>query len=714
MNPCLLKSVAVGVVLLSTSMGVAGVSLGRLQGAAWVGQSLDVQIPAQLDHNDDAQPECLSADVQYGETLLDPARITVSWVAATARTGGSGQGVRVAATVLIDEPIVTVNLRVGCQQKLFKRYVLFADVPTSVVEPPVQTEQAVAKAVTPTVLAAAASVGGRAEPHGPTKPAKVAAQAPASGAKAPTPRLVKPRTEPVAVAAPPAPVRASKPQRATAKARLKLDPLDLLIDYAPVLRSSDEMVSVPPEDTQKRSEAAALWRSLNANPQELLQDELRLQRLQKDLQSLHAVTADNQKGLLELADKARQAESERYANGLVYSLIALWVVSLLVLFWVWRRMRAQDVSNWSEGLDYGDESVMPDILPDHLVSPFGPESPVVSAPAPAAVHPVAALPVTEVDLDLGLMESSESALMPVGAIYSPPAAAAPPPVRDSRLSPAAARAVGHVDFQLSISPGARAIDSAELVDARQQADFFMSLGQHEEAIEILTTRIAQVGESSPLVCLDLLKIYHRLGRKSEFEFMRTEFNHWFAARVPEFSEFGNDGRSLERYPQIMERIVSLWPSPEVLEYIEGCIYQHAEEGDGEVFDLQAYLDLLFLHGVAKRLVRQTDDDDDPGTAELLRIPPRPQAVNAAGQLREAQASASSTHRAGAHLRGSRAQRDPVDEIDPELDVDTQGAPLSAIRVPPSAGLPKSGPAPAAASGDSANGNLTDFNFLGLR
>ena len=48
----------------------------------------------------------------------------------------------------------------------------------------------------------------------------------------------------------------------------------------------------------------------------------------------------------------------------------------------------------------------------------------------------------------------------------------------------------HRDFSVSLFPGARAMDTEELVDIRQQADFFMELGQHEQAIEVLSTRIS--------------------------------------------------------------------------------------------------------------------------------------------------------------------------------------------------------------------------------
>ena len=702
---------------MATSMGSFGLSLGRLQGTAWVGQALDIQIPAQLDHNEDANPDCLGADVQYGETLLEPSRVSVRWVATATRAGGSGQAVRVMATVLIDEPIVSVNLRVGCQQKLFKRYVLFADVPTNIVEPPAQTRQSVqsvARAATPAVLSPAVSVDGRAETRRPAESVKVLAQPPAPVAKAPGPRMAKPRTEGVLVTMPPVPLPVIKPQRPPSKARLKLDPLDLLVDYAPVLRSSDEMLSLPQEDPKKRSEAAALWQALNASPDGMVEESERLQRQQRDLQKLRTVTSQNEKDLLELAGKTRQAESERYDNALVYSLIALWIFSLLVLFWVWRRMRVQEVRNWAQGLDHEDENVMHEVSPGQRVRRSGPEPSWGSQSKPVADQPLAGGPLTEVDLDLDLMESSESALMPVGAIYSPPAATVPPPAaRVARQSPAAARGVGHVDFELSISPGARAIDSAELVDARQQAEFFMSLGQYEKAIEILTTRIAQVGESSPLVCLDLLKIYHGLGRQAEFDFMRNEFNHWFAGRVPEYLEFGNTGRSLERYPEIMQNIVSLWPAPEVLEYIESCIYQKEEEGAGVVFDLQAYLDLLFLHGVAKRLVRQTDAGDELDTSESLRISPRMQASTPSRQTPKGKAGEASTQPTGAHLRGSR-RRGPSAKYDAEMTADTQVLPVIPMPVVPSESLPTIEHEQPPATTDSTKPDTTDFNFYGLR
>lgn len=237
----------------------------------------------------------------------------------------------------------------------------------------------------------------------------------------------------------------------------------------------------------------------------------------------------------------------------------------------------------------------------------------------------------------------------------------------------------------------------------------MSLGQAEKAVDILTTRIAQCGESSPLVCLDLLKIYHSLGQEPEYTFMRAEFQHWFTGRVPAFADFGNEGRALDRYPQVMERIVKLWPGARVLEYIEECLYHHTGAVDGQDFDLQAYRDLLLLHTVAKRIMRMASETGDPDSyiPDVVRIPARAQSNMI---LDTPDSRRTPTHRAGAHQRWGAPTRDAQDAHDPQADVETRGAPLGPMKVPPTA-APQEDPASEA---DAAQDHLTDFNFLNLR
>ncbi len=755
------KTFAVAMACLCTATGSAALTLGRVQGLAFIGQPLELRIQVQFDSSEDALDACLNAEVAYGDNPLDASRVSVA-VEQSADPANRPALVRVRTSVPVNEPVVTVNLRSGCQVRSSKRYTLLADLPTQVVEPPVRASARLpAPRVDVPVLPAMA-------PATPARSSATPVEAPTQAAAprrepvaAATPRPTTPRKVQPAPAAMPAepavaapPVRLPKPAKSANKARLKLDPLDLLIEKDPVLRATDELLSLPQEGGARRAEAAALWRALNASPEQILREEVQAQRAAEDLKALYTVTNQNQKGLIELAAKVERAESERYANGLVYTLIALWVVSLAALVWMWQRMHAvQVVPDWRRGQD-ADDSLMAELVeaksqkrratapaqPPVAPAPqaAAPEQALVAAvqqpvKAPAARAsarpPTAASPLTEVDFDLDLIDSPwnehlrapaptpASAPAPAHDPWATPVAAAPSAWRtlEAPTLPSATRGAsqgsphGTIDFSVSMSPILRSIDTEELEDVRHQAEFFVSLGQHDKAIDILTTRIAQCGESSPLVCLDLLKIYHALGREPEYTFMRTEFQHWFTGRVPDFADFGNEGRALDRYPQVMERIVKLWPGARVLEYIEECLYHHTGASDGQDFDLQAYRDLLLLHTVAKRIMRMASESGDPDSyiPDVVRIPARAQSNMI---LDTPDSRRTPTHRAGSHLRGGTPTRDALDEYDPQAEVETRGAPLGPMRVPPA---PPQAEDPAA-DADTAQDHLTDFNFLNLR
>ncbi len=706
-------SLAVGVLLLCTAMGSAGMGLGRAQGAVFVGQPLDVRVQLLLDASEDIQSVCMGAEVFYGDTPLDAARVSVA-VEPAAPGSARGPSVRVMASALIDEPIVTINLRAGCAQKSSKRYTLFPEVSTHVVEAPVAAAPPARRVTAPVELPVATAAS--------TKPAaSMPVPAPASGERvvanpkktrrpAGSESAVAKPAAPVPVAAPVASALRAKPARTTGKSRLKLDPLDLLVEVDPVLRATTELLTLPQENPEKRAEAAAQWRALNASPEDMAREAALAQNMEKDLKALYAITAENQKGLMELVAKVQRAESERYANGLVYTLMALCLASLLALAWVWRRARTTQAPSWQRGWDAGD-SMLSDQIRDAVRPPVSVADAPVQSPAPAQVPerapdvaPALAsarsiADLAEVDFDLDLMEAPSA---PVAAAPAPE-----PPLRANPRPPAR-------DFTESRSGGLRSVDSADLMDVRQQAEFFVSLGEHQKAIDSLTARIAQCGESSPLVCLDLLKIYHALGRESEFEFMRTEFNAWFTGHVPAFAAFGQEGRSLEHYPQILKQIVAMWPDASVLEYIENCIYHHATDTDGPTFDLQAYRDLLLLHAVAKRIVRGPDGGADSHAAELMRIPAQAPAA-AAGQDEHPIVGSAVVHRAGAEHRGAWKRTPPaaVTNDDPELELETRGTPLGAMKVPPVVAPPPEDPnlAPKPTPG---RGPETDFDFLSLR
>lgn len=443
------------------------------------------------------------------------------------------------------------------------------------------------------------------------------------------------------------------------------------------------------------------------------------------------MTNQNQKGLIELAGKVERAESERYANGLIYTLAALCAAALVALVWMWQRINVvQVVPNWRLGQD-ADDSLLAELLASKAevardavpAQPGGSiHAPRSSAPAPLAGKLTPVPSMAELDFDLDSLDAPQSAPAhtPRAGVdpWATPAVVAPsawsdltpPNLPTTAKAGTQAATQGSIDFSVSMSPAMRSIDTEELEDIRHQAEFFVSLGQHDKAIEILTTRIAQCGESSPLVCLDLLKIYHALGQEPEYTFMRAEFQHWFTGRVPEFGDFANEGRALDRYPQVMERIMQLWPGARVLEYIEDCLYHHTGTVDAQAFDLQAYRDLLLLHTVAKRIMRMGGHGDgtDSHVPDVVRIPGRSQNFLMSDTPDSRRLS---TQREGAHWRSGLHTAEGLDGVDPQADVETRGVPLRPMKVPPTS-APEPGAASATASDASAS--VTDFNFLNLR
>src|SRR5574337_1504793 len=152
----------------------------------------------------------------------------------------------------------------------------------------------------------------------------------------------------------------------------------------------------------------------------------------------------------------------------------------------------------------------------------------------------------------------------------------------------------------------RAVNAEELLDIQQQADFFVSLGQHEQAIELLRQHIDDNAGTSPLAYLDLLSIYHRFELHDDYDRLRAEFTRIFNVQVPPFEEFSAvAGAGLEAYPSELARIEALWPTPAVVDLIESFIFNRpdavAGSSDLEPFAPEAYRELLLLFAIAKEL-----------------------------------------------------------------------------------------------------------------
>ncbi len=592
-----------GAVALCVATGSDALTLGRARGVALLGQPLELSVSVQSAADEALSTECFEAEVYYGENRQDASRVKVS-VSETSL--GQALSVKVTSFAAVDEPVVTVYLRGGCAQKTTRKYVLLADMasePAAVQVPAVvPTVRAVIAAPDAKPMAAVNPVQSTVAPQGAdtstgTKKPRTQAKASASTMRS---------SDRLGAYSPAAPSVVKKP-------RLKLAAIDLT-ERDPVLRLSNELLSSPLEDLQKRAEAIATWRSLNETTQDVLNEQARMRAVDVDLKALREQMAKNQTQLLELGGRLEKAEAQRYANPLVYGLFLLLLVLVVGLVWTWKRLREANVDPypwWSGSAD----SVHSTHEDSHSLSGTretiaSPNSQMEAQPtvsektiAYTAQMPAPQRGLSAVDIDIDVdLEMGPSVFAPVARNDLPSLQAQTSMVLTD--GPKFDHAVR--DFAHSVAGTLRAINSQELLDVRQQADFFMTLGQYEDAIHLLEADIKESGESNPLVYLDLLKILHTLSRKDAFDRYRKEFNILFTGEVPEYVTFHQSGNRLDQYSDVCREISEAWSTTATLDVIERYLVKSNDGSHQWHFDLEAYRDLLMLHGVAGRIEAASD------------------------------------------------------------------------------------------------------------
>ena len=572
-----------GLLLLTASSGMA-MSLGRLNGAMLIGRPLDMSVQAVLDAQEDASSACLEADVFYGDSKLDKSRVRVT-LEKSASTSQQAL-VRIRSAVLVDEPVVTLFLRVGCQQKTERRYVSLAELVSESV--PDRNVPAPMPQVSPARSAPLPAIDATGGMTGNATRSAVSVDA-LSAAPTQTPTLArKPRNQRAPVAT------LDAKAVAPAKARLKLEPLDLTIDRDPQLKVSTDLLSSPAVNPQERAAASALWRALSAQPQDILRDAEKLQSLENSVRGLQVQSQKTLASIDDLNVKLEQAKTERYANVLVDALIFLLLLALAGLAYLLRRRVIgqggdTDEKPWWRKNDSHKKNK--DAWHD--------SSPVdVPYESGAARFATAQKPVL-VDIEV------ESGTYPAARSIEASRAGTPNFVDSIPFDPK-----DKPSFGPSLMHPSRAAKAEELFDVQQQADFFVSIGQHEQAIELLRSHLAEQHETSALVYLDLFNLYHQLNRPTEYDALRLEFNDRFNTEVPSFAVYTDKNLGLESYPLALSRIEALWPTRKVLEIIEESLFRQPDT-KAEAFNLEAYRELLLLYSMAKEITSQELVADEP-------------------------------------------------------------------------------------------------------
>ena len=568
------------VMALSSALLFAGgtaqaLGFGPVSNATQLGQALNFAATVHLEADETLARECISAEVFSGDTKLASGLVRVTLEGAPDSTE---RRVRITSIALIDEPIMTVSVTLGCSAKVTRKFVSFIDPPgvnlaqgaaaeASTLGPQRVDSQvapllAIVQAAQPAVVAPRRAAAAAAESKN-TGPRAASAR----DAAAPARRVVA-RNESRKAAPAPRIVVATRP--VPAGPHLRLEATAPTVARAPSAAASAATSAVP-ELAASSTDALALAMA-----------QQRIVTLEEGLAHVRADSQATQKALAGLQAQLKEAESQRDANPLVYALA--WLSGLLLLALAlaaigWRQMRTRQTTQWWA-------AAIPAIgsAPEHARALASERSESArEASAESAVGQASGGQLTMADaFEIApAADPFSSSRMPLDAVR-----AAPPPRHD--LAVAAA-----------VEPQ-RELSVEELIDLEQQAEFFVVLGQDEAAIDLLMGHVRSDGGISPLPYLKLLEIYKRRGDRDAYERIRERFNRRFNAYAPGWDSDLQHGRSLQDYPDIMARLNALWAAPaQAMETLDASLFRRNKSD--QTFDLPAYRELLFLYSIARDL-----------------------------------------------------------------------------------------------------------------
>ena len=539
---------------------------------AVLGRAVEFNLRATLAPGEDVSTLCIKADVLQADTPIPPSKVRVQFLG----DGAVRQGlIQISSAVVIEEPVLSLVIRSGCSQQVTRKFVIFADPPSTIIP----LESIAGSQLTPSK----SQVANQQQRLENESARSSAVPFDARNPLAPDVQSTLKQTEKNSVQSAgsnrrsaerlPTQMEKSLAQSGTlasngaqsSKARLRLDVVGGATDPIINLRSTPELISLPLDNTPQRAEAAALWRVLGTSSIDLQKDLQLLDALQLETLKLRNASAksqiENAKNIVQL----KAAEDQRYSNPLVYGLAAM--LALAVLAFVMFRTFPNRVSPvwWKVRRDKNDTD-----------------------------------PATSRGID------TEAVIQPSNIIRQPVKASIVKVIerwpnrsgRETLTGEADRRSNESVFHSIAFQANPRGLNVEELFDIQQQAEFFISLGQHDQAIEVLKNHISDNAQTSPLVYLDLLSLYHAQNKSDEYVALAGEFAKLFTGVVPSFLDFNQKTLGLEAYPSLLGAIEGLWHTTGIINVIEDFIFR-GNKSSAEALDLEAYRELLLLYSITK-------------------------------------------------------------------------------------------------------------------
>jgi len=574
--------------LMSTNHAL---TLGDLRGSVLVGRQLDVSVVVQATPDEDVSATCFKAEVFHADTPQPRANVTVR---PLATAGAGAYRVRIQSPTVVDEPVVTVELSSTCNATLVRRYVVLADFPVVALADPqvIFPVQEPVATVVPEQGAASQTAAPTAVASQPLAAVQIQSSVPRATVpvKSRAPKRKSPRKKPRPAAKPVVAAPGAAPVPQPAGAALKLEDVNL----SPGL--TDALGHAPPAAPSPEA-------MLQASQIAALQDELR------------QIKAQGVKARADLAQMQlllQQAQSERVSLSLFYGVVAVLLMCVAVLSWLlWQRYRGS-------AAPVGQVGVLN--LQATTVMPRGglAQTPASDVPARTRVgtglraEPAVPQRWPEHDTVIATqLESSSGVGQKVVDTTSEKvdSALATSPMPESAHSGFPSLKSDEVDLDLDLSSWDALAESTaptgmtteSSLDVRQQAEFFVSLGQTDRALTVLRKQIADGAQPDPFVYLDLLSLYHSLGYKADFREYRVAFNRHFNCVLPDFPAFHLEGLDLMSYAQELEQLAQVWQHPDVIGYLRACVYRSEQASAQPAFELAAFRDLLLLLAIAEQV-----------------------------------------------------------------------------------------------------------------
>ena len=524
-------------------------SLGAVQGAVIIGRPLDIVVQSLGPAGDDASAQCVQADVRYGDMRLSPSHVDLSFEGDVAQAGGM---LRVRTRLPVNEPFVTVEVRVGCPVRLTRWYTLLADVePLRPMVPPPAAAAPIAAPSAATVpedrlkavaVAPADSPDPAARNPAPEAPTRSSATAARPAGIARQASKAKPMTTaPAAHKSAAGAQSASATPTSPAGPRLELQPVE-------IARPPGVQAGGDPAEAQASVSTQALAPSTEPDP--------------LVLQELASLRAEQQRLLLAVESLNREltaARSDR-SDGILYALVGVIAVLLGALLWLLRR---------------GAAPVAP--LP---TAPWwgGPAERADGADAPSAAVPPPAVQAQETTQSATVAESP------------PPPAASTASRTSEHMAGLEVSETGASVFQ---EVPIALLDVAALRELWEQVDFFESLGQVADAVATLQAFVLAHPRASeaPYLRWWALARKHGLETRSLQAMYEQHYQRLLAPPEPA------DG--VESDSRLIQSLTRDWPGETARATLEAALA--SQPGDPaallQVRTLAAFDDLIMLHGV---------------------------------------------------------------------------------------------------------------------